>query len=136
MFFTVMTIFGCSVLNVNTLKCVSMNNHKYKIRTKIIDINNNEATFYAYSIKINKCTGICNSINDPHAKLCVPDVVKNINVKVFNLMSRTNEARHIEWHETCKYKRRLNASVCNNKKRWNEDRCECKELIDKGICDK
>ena len=51
-------------------------------------------------------------------------------------MSRNNETRHIEWHETCKCKYRLNA--CNNKQRWNEDRCrcECKELIDKGVCDK
>ena len=53
-------------------------------------------------------------------------------------MSRTNETRHIEWHKTCKCKCRLDASVCNNKQRWNEDkcRCECKELIDKGMCDK
>ena len=36
----------------------------------------------------------CNNINDPYAKLCVPDVIKNINVKVFNLISRTNETRH------------------------------------------
>ena len=66
------------------------------------------------------------------------DAVKKFNVKVFNLMSRTNETRHREWHETCKCKFRLDSSVCNNKQRWNEDkcRCECKELIDKGICDK
>ena len=53
-------------------------------------------------------------------------------------MSRTNEARHIKWHEMCKCKCRLDASVCNNKQRWNDDkcRCECKELIDKGVCDK
>ena len=53
-------------------------------------------------------------------------------------MSRTNKTRHIEWHETCKCKCRLDDSVCNNKQRWNNDkcRCECKELIDKGVCDK
>ena len=53
-------------------------------------------------------------------------------------MSRTNEARDIEWHKTCKCKCRLDASVRNNKQRWNEDkhRCECKVLIDKGMCDK
>ena len=45
---------------------------------------------------MNKCSGICNSINNPYGKLCVPDVVKNINVKIFNLMSRTNEIRHIK----------------------------------------
>ena len=70
--------------------------------------------------------------------MCVSDVVKNINVKVFNIISRTNETRHIERHKTCRCKCRLNASVCNNKQRWNENKCrfECKELIDKGICDK
>ena len=53
-------------------------------------------------------------------------------------MPRTNEARHIEWHETCKCKCRLDASVCNNKQRWNDDECsfECKELSDKSVCDK
>ena len=62
----------------------------------VIDINNNEPLFYPYSIKGNKCSSSCNDINDPCAKLCVPDVVKKINVKVFSLMSRTDEARHIE----------------------------------------
>ena len=78
------------------------------------------------------------TIKDPYAKLCVPDTVKNIHVKVFNLMPRTNEIKHIEWHKTCKCKCRLDANICNNKQRWNEEkcRCECKELIDKGICDK
>ena len=53
-------------------------------------------------------------------------------------MSRTNEARHIKFDGTCKCKFRLDASVCNNKQRWNNDksRCECKKLIEKGICDK
>ena len=70
--------------------------------------------------------------------MCVPDAVKNLNVKVFNLMSRINETRHIEWHETCKFKCRLDASVCNKKQHWNEDKCkcECKELIDKDVYDK
>ena len=92
----------------------------------------------SFSIKTNKCNGSCNNINNPYAKFCVSDVAKNLNVEVFNLMSRTNEARHIEWHETCKCKCRLDASVCNNKQRWNDDkcRCECKELIDKGVRDK
>ena len=75
-FFITMTVFGCSVLSVNSLECVSMNNRECKIRSKITDINNNETTFYPYSIKISKFSGSCNSINDPYAKLCVPDVVK------------------------------------------------------------
>ena len=70
--------------------------------------------------------------------MCVPDVIKNLNVKVFNLRSRTNETWRIKWYETCKCKCRLDASICNNKQRWNDDKCrrECKELIDKGVCNK
>ena len=115
-----------------------MNNQECKIRPEIINLNTNEPLFYPYIIKINKCKGRCNTINDSYAKICFPDDIKNINVKVFNLMSRTNETRHIKWHKTCKCKCRLDVSVCNNKQRWNEDkcRCECKELIDKGTCDK
>ena len=52
-------------------------------------------------------------------------------------MSRTNETCHIEWHKTCKCKCILDVSVCNDEKRWNNDkwRCRCKELIDIGTCD-
>ena len=105
-----------------------------KIRTEIINLNTNEPMFYPYSIKINKCKGSCNTINDPYAKICVSDNIKNTNVKVFNLMPRTNETRHIKWH---KCRCRLAASICSNKQRWNDEkcRCECKELIDKGMCD-
>ena len=112
-----MTFFSYNVLNVDFLECASMNNQKCKTRTKIININNNEPVFYPFSIKVNKCSGSCNNINNPYAKLCVPDVVKNINVKVFNLMSFSNQTKHIEWHETCKFKCRLDASVCSNKQR-------------------
>ena len=57
---------------------------------------------------------------------------------MFNLISRTNETRHIKWHKTCKCRCRLDASICNNKQGWNDDkcRCECKELIDKAMSDK
>ena len=137
-FFTTIRFFSHIVLNVNSLECVSMNNQEYKIRTEIINVNTIEPMLYPYSIKINNCKGSCNTINDLYAKLCIPDTFKNINVKIFNLISRTSETRHIEWHKTCKCKCRLDASICNHKQRWNEGkcRCECKELIDKEMCDK
>ena len=124
-FFTAVTCFSYNTLNVNSLECISMNNQECKIRSEIINVNTNEPMFYPYSITINTCKGSCNTINDPHAKLGVPDTTKDINVKVFNLMSRTNETRHIEWHKTCKCKCGLDASICNNEQRWNEDKCRC-----------
>ena len=76
-----------------------MKNRECKVRSEIISINSNNPMFYTFSIKVNKCSGNCNNINDPYARICVPDIMKKLNVKVFNLLSRTNETRFIESHE-------------------------------------
>ena len=126
-------------LKVKYFDCVSMINQKCISRPTIIDVNANGPVFYPYSININKCSGSCNNINDPYAKLYIPDIIKNINVKVFNLISKINETRQIVWHETCKCVCRLTSSVCNGMQIWNEDKCkcECKEdVINKMVCDK
>ena len=137
-FVSAIMFFGYNLSSANSLECVSINNQECKVRPEIVSVNSKEPVFFPFSIRTGKCSGSCNNINDRYANLCVPDIDKNLNVKVFNLISRTNETRHIEWHETCKCKCGLDASVCNIKQRWNEDkcRCECKELIDKGVCDK
>ena len=141
-FFKKIFYIGCfflsSLVSATPLSCISLKNQECKVRAKIVDINSNNPIFHPFSIKINKCSGNCNNINDPYAKICVPDTVKDLNVRVFNLMSKTNETRHIKWHETCKCTCRLDKIICNSRQRWNEHkcRCECKELIDKCVCDK
>ena len=111
--FYIGSLFLSSLVSTTSLNCISMKNQECKVRPEIINVNSNQPIFYPFSIKTNKFSGSCNNINDPYAKICVPDVIKDLNVKVFNLMSRTNENRFIKWHETCKC--RLDASVCNNK---------------------
>ena len=61
----------------------------------MIDASSNEPAFYSFNIKVNKCSGSCSSINHPYAKLCVPDVTKNTNVKIFNSLSRMTETRYV-----------------------------------------
>ena len=102
-----------------------MNNQECKERPQIINVKSDEPVFYPFSIKTSKCSGSCNNINNPYVKLCVPDVIKNLNVKAFNLISKTNEIRQIEWHETCKCQCRLDPNICNNKQHWNDDKCRC-----------
>ena len=83
------------------------------------------AIVVAIVIILHCTTSNCNNINEPYSKICVPDIIKNLNIKVFNLISRTNKTRFIEWQEKSKCKYRLDAIVCNNKKRWNKSRCRC-----------
>ena len=83
-------MYFSNLSSVNSLKCISMKNQECRVSPEIVNINSNNPIFYSFSIKVNKCNGNCNNINDPYARICVPDVVKNLNVKVFNLMTLTN----------------------------------------------
>ena len=128
-----------NIFKTKALECISVVNQKCMVRPKVIQTNANEPVFYPLSIKVNKCGGDCNTINDPMAKSCVSDIVKDMNIKVFNTLSRINETRKIVWHETCKCICRLTSAICNDKQEWNKNKgsCECKEdLISKLACDK
>ena len=62
--------FGCNLPSINTLKCISMNNQVFKVRPQIVNVTSEEPVFFPFSIKTSKCSGSCNNINDPYAKLC------------------------------------------------------------------
>ena len=96
-------------------------------RPKILDINEGvgEALFYPYNEQVNKCSGSCNTLDNPIEKLCVPNVIKGLNMKVDNFLTMLNETRNVLWHESCKCVYKLNSSVCNNKQIWNDDTCRC-----------
>ena len=91
-----------------------MNNQECKINPQIININKDNLFFYPYSTQVNKCSGICNNINSKDAKLYVSDVVQDINLKLFNIVLRTNETRHIKWHENVNADQMQEFVVINN----------------------
>ena len=88
LFFLGLTILSnfinANSLSASPLSCISLKNPECKIRPQVININSNNPIFYPFSIKINKCSGNCNNNNNPYAKICVPDVIEDSNVKVFN----------------------------------------------------
>ena len=116
-----------SVLKVNTLECLSVINQKCMPRPKILDVNEGvgEALFYPYNVLVNKFSGSCNTLDDPMAEFCVPNIVKRLNMKVYNFLMRLNETRNVLWHESCKCVCQLNSPVCNGKQIWNSDTCRC-----------
>ena len=91
-FFTGLTILSsinplnATEVSATHLKFVSMNNQECKVKSQIVNVNSDEPVFYPFSVKTSKCSGSCNNINDPYAKLCVLDIVKNLNVRALNLM--------------------------------------------------
>ena len=92
LFFVVLTVLS-GFTKANSLSFISMNNEECKARPQVVNVNGDEPVIFPFSTETSKCSGSCNNINYPYVKNCVPNVVKNLNVKVFNLMSRTNETR-------------------------------------------
>ena len=125
-----LTISLFSIIKTRALECVSVINRKCMPRPKILDVNEGvgEALFYLYNVLVNKCSGNCDTINNPMVKLCVPGIIKRVNMKVFNFLMMLNETRTVLWHESSKCVCKLNSSVCNNKQIWNDTcRCDCNE---------
>ena len=85
-FFIGLTILS-NFTNAIPLNCISMKNQECKTRLQVVNINSNNPISYPCSIKTSKCSGNCNNINNPYSKICVPNLIKDLNVKVFNLMS-------------------------------------------------
>ena len=85
-----LTISLFSTLKVRALECVSVINQKCMSRPKILDVNGGagKASFYPYNVLVNKCSGSCNTFDNPMAKLCVPNVIKRVNMQVYNFLMR------------------------------------------------
>ena len=126
-----LTISLFNIIKTKALECVSVVNQKCMPRPKILDVNEGvcEALFYPYRVQVNKCSGSCNTLDNPMSKLRVPGIVKRVNIQVYNFLMRLNETRNVLWHESCKCVCKLNSSVCNNKQIWDDDTCryDCNE---------
>ena len=89
-----------SLFNINktkALECVSVVNQKCMARPKILDVNEGvrEALFYPYNVLVNKCSASCNTLNNPMSKICVPKIVTNVNMQVYNFLMRLNETGNV-----------------------------------------
>ena len=115
------------VLKVNALECLCVINRKCMPRPKILDVKEGvgEALFYPYNVLVNKCCGSCNTLDNPMSKICVPNIIKNVNMKVYNFLMMLNETRNVLWHKSCKCLCRLNSSACNSKQIWKSYTCKC-----------
>ena len=88
------------IIKTKALECVSVANQKCMPRRKILNINEGigEALFYPYNVLVNKCSGSCDTLDNPMSKICVPKIIKNVNMKVYNFLMRLNETRNVLWY--------------------------------------
>ena len=108
-----LTISLFSIIETKALECMSVIHQKCMPRPKILDVNEGvgEALFYSYNVQVNKCSGSCNTLDNPIETLYVPNVIKGLNMIMLN--------------ESCKCVCKLNSPVCSNKHIWNSNTCRC-----------
>ena len=108
-----------------------LKNQECKVRKVIID---NDYMTFPYKIGVDRFIGSCNDKDNPYFKVCLPDSIKNISVKSFDLLSKKNVLKNISFHQSCKCDCLLDEKVCNNLQKWNKDECRCECLKIKN-CD-
>ena len=95
------------------------------VRPTVTDLNPIELNYYSFMINLNKCSGSCNAVDDLSTKICVSRKTEDINVKVFKLVTRINEAKTLIKHISFNFKCRFNSTTCNSNKKWNNETCQC-----------
>ena len=107
--------------------CFLLNDQKCDVKKVIVD---NDYMTFPYKIRVDRCIGSCNNLTNLYSRVCLPDIVKNTSVKVFDLISQQNEPTEIIFHKSCKCDCLLNKTVCNDKQKWNKDeyKCECLKI--------
>ena len=85
-----------SIVNAsNHTKCISLSNQKCKTQPTLINLHPNEYSqefhYYPFAVKVDRCVGSSNILNDLSNKVCVPNKTEDLNLSVFNMMTGTNE---------------------------------------------
>ena len=112
---------------LSSKNCVILKNEECAVKKVIID---NDYITFPYKIGVTTCVGSCNDKDNPYFKVCLPDSVKNVSVKVFDRIFLKKLLRNVSFHKTCTCDCLLDEKVCNNKQKWNKDECrrECLKI--------
>ena len=84
-----------------------------------------EFHYYPFAVKLNRCVGCCNILNDLSNKVCVPNKTENLNLSVFNINTGIHESKTLTKHISCECICRFDGRKCNSDQWWNSDKCRC-----------
>ena len=116
-----------------------MSNQKYMIQPTLINLYPNEYSqefhCYPFAVKLDRCVGSCNTLNDLFNKVCIPNKTEDLNLSVFSMITGINESKTLTKHASCECKCRFDGRKCNSDQWWNNDKCRC-ERKKRHVCGK
>ena len=111
----------------NHAKCVSLSSQKCMTQSALINLHPNEYSqelhYYPFAVKLDRCVGSCNTLNDLSNKVCVPNKTEDLNLSVFNMITGINESKTLTRQISCECKCRFDGRKCNSDQWWNNDKC-------------
>ena len=123
----------------NHTNYVSLSSQKCMTQLTLINLHPNEDNqefhYYPFAVKLDRYVGSCNTLNDLSNKVCVLNKTEDLNLSVFNVITRINESKSLTKHISCEYKCRFDRRKCNSDQRWNNDKCRC-ECKKRHVCEK
>ena len=96
-------------------ECVSLNNQTYLLTYILMSIVKNYVT-------IDECAWSCNILDDWPSRVCVPNIIGDLNLHVFNMIIGINESRTLTKHIPCRCKCKFDSKKCNSNQKWNNDK--------------
>ena len=79
----------------NHTKCISLSNKKCMIQPTLINLHSNQYSqefhYYPFAVKLDRCVGRCNTLNNLSNKVCVPNKKEDLNTSVFNMITGINK---------------------------------------------
>ena len=90
----------------------------------LIDLNPIELNYYLFMISLDKCNENCNAVDYLFMKMCVPSKTKDVNINVFNVITRIHEAETSEKHISCHCKCKFFSTTCGSNQKWNNNTCQ------------
>ena len=85
--------------------------HGCMATSTLIDMNLVELKYYPFMISLDKFSGSCNILQP---QICVPKERKDIDIKVFNMITNKNDAKAMTKHISCDCKCKFNGTTCNS----------------------
>ena len=121
--FVVLVMVLLGFFGLLAIKCASMNNQACLVRPTLINSNPDKLHYYPFIIILDRCDGSFNTVEYPFGRLCVPNKIEDMNLKVFDMIKGKNEPKQMK-HISCECRCEFDLGKCNSKQKWNNDKCK------------
>ena len=113
----------------NHKKCMLLSNQKCMIQPTLINLHPNEYSqkchYYPFAVYLDRCVESFNTLNDLSIKVCVQNKTEDLNLSVFNTITRINESKTLTKHISCECESKLDETKCTSNQWWKKDKCWC-----------